>query len=190
MFLVFLPSRRPLWLLVGRFWCCVVLLTISVSTVAVCPVQFCCPCLCSCYLYRRQRCLALACRAWFFVVPVAAYAGRHTSGYSGWFSNYLASTSYSRALCSHRSKFRGCCSRYTSHYHFGSQSIAFSGQWPSRSVWLQPVNCINLHKHRAPHCTAEWTYCLVPILSSCTSPIFFVSCASLLVCHGVVFWFH
>ena len=32
-----------------------------------------------------------------------------------------------------------------------------------RSHWSQPVNCINLHKHRTPHCTAEWTYCLFPI---------------------------
>ena len=55
-------------------------------------------------------------------------------------------------------------SHYSSHYHYGSQSIAFSGQWECWTGWSQPVNCINLHKHRTPHCTAEWTYCLFPIL--------------------------
>ena len=40
-------------------------------------------------------------------------------------------------------------SHYASHYHYG---------------WSQPVNCINLHKHRAPRRTAEWTYCMFPIL--------------------------
>ena len=59
------------------------------------------------------------------------------------------------------------CSRishYASRYHYGSQSIAFSGQWECWAGWSQPVNCINLHKRRTPHCTAEWTYCLFPIL--------------------------
>ena len=57
-------------------------------------------------------------------------------------------------------------SHYASHYHYGSQSIAFSGQWEYWTGCSQPVNCINLHKHRTPHCTAEWTYCLFPILCS------------------------
>mgnify|MGYP002804148210 CR=1 FL=1 len=66
-----------------------------------------------------------------------------------------------------QSKF-GCprMSHYASHYHYGSQSIACSGQWECWTGRPQPVNCINLHKHRAPYCTAEWTYCLFPILCS------------------------
>ena len=55
-------------------------------------------------------------------------------------------------------------SHYASHYHYGSQSIAWSGQWECWTGWSQPVNCINLHKHRTPHCTAEWAYCLFAIL--------------------------
>ena len=60
----------------------------------------------------------------------------------------------------------GCprMSHYASHYHYGSQSIACFGQWECWTGWSQPVNCINLHKYRTPHCTAEWTYCLFPIL--------------------------
>ena len=44
----------------------------------------------------------------------------------------------------------GCprMSHYASHYHYGSQSIAFSCQWECWTGWSQPVNCINLHKHR------------------------------------------
>ena len=61
----------------------------------------------------------------------------------------------------------GCprMSHYASHYHYGSQSIACSNQW---EFWgsNQPVNsnCINLHKHNTPHCTAKWTYCPFLIL--------------------------
>ena len=39
-------------------------------------------------------------------------------------------------------------SHYASHYHYGSQSIAFSSQWECLTVWSQPVNCINLHEHK------------------------------------------
>ena len=60
-------------------------------------------------------------------------------------------------------------SHYASHYHYGSLSIACFGQWECWTGWSQPVNCINLHKHRTPHCTAEWTYCLFPILWSTSS---------------------
>ena len=60
----------------------------------------------------------------------------------------------------------GCphMSRYASHYHYGRQSIAHSGEQECWTGWSQPVNCINLHKHRVQHCIAEWTYCLFPIL--------------------------
>ena len=40
-------------------------------------------------------------------------------------------------------------SHYASHYHYGSQSIAFSGQWECRTGWSQPVNCINIEGHIA-----------------------------------------
>jgi hypothetical protein len=42
-----------------------------------------------------------------------------------------------------------CMSHYASHYHYGSQSIAFSGQWECRTGWSQPVNCINIEGHIA-----------------------------------------
>ena len=35
-------------------------------------------------------------------------------------------------------------SHYTSHYHYPSQSIAFSGQQECWTQWSQPVNCINI----------------------------------------------
>ncbi len=50
-------------------------------------------------------------------------------------------------------------SHYASNYHYPNRSIAFSGEWERWTGWSQPVVATSkLHKNKAPHCTAEWTY--------------------------------